>query len=210
VIPKGMTSPRVVRRFIILMATLTFVSFSVWAVLNNYMQAPAGDFEVRQGDILLGDKEYEAALERFNAALAVTPDHRGALMGRAVVFMQTGRHAEAEAEFTYLINYLNKNLESDDITGYGTYAAAYSNRGILYDRTGQYEKALADYVQALKIDAGAVEGPSIVDKILYGNSRPATVRDRAIYLQKQLALPPEKRLLRVPEKDAEQRMFKPY
>lgn len=209
-IPKGMTNPRVIRRFIILMGALTFVSFSVWAVLTNYFQAPPGDFEVRQGDILLGDKEYAAALERFNAALAVSPDHRGALMGRAVVFLQTGRTAEAEAELTYLIEYMSKNLEPDDVTGVGTYAAAYANRGILYDRAGRYEKALADYARALKIDDGAVEGPSIVDKILYGVSRPSTVRDRAIYLRDQLALPPEKRLLRVPEKDAEQRMFKPY
>ena len=47
------------------------------------------------------------------------------------------------------------------------------------------------------------------DKILYGTSQPSTVRKRAIYLGQQLALPPEKRLLRVPEADAEQRMYKP-
>jgi hypothetical protein len=35
------------------------------------------------------------------------------------------------------------------------------------------------------------------------------VRDRAIYLKQQLALPPEKRLLRVPEIDEKQRMYKP-
>ncbi|MBI2586240.1 MAG: tetratricopeptide repeat protein [Rhodospirillales bacterium] len=131
-------------------------------------------------------------------------------MGRALVFLQTQRHDEAEAELTYLIDYLGKNLVPDDITGYGAYAAAYSNRGILYDRQGKYEKALADYVQALKIDPGAVDGPGIVDKIIYGISHPATVRDRAIYLQQQLALPEDKRLLRLPEEDARQRMYKPY
>ena len=39
--------------------------------------------------------------------------------------------------------------------------------------------------------------------------RAATVRDRAIYLQNQLALPEEERVLRVREKDAEQRMHNP-
>jgi tetratricopeptide (TPR) repeat protein len=209
-IPKGMTSPRVVRRFAILLAVATFVMFSVWAVVNNYVQAPAGDFEVRQGDILLGDRKYAEALERFNAAIAVSPNHRGALMGRALVFLQTEQFAEAEAEFTYLIDYLSKNLTPDDSTGYAVHAAAYANRGILYDRSGQYEKALADYIQALRIDEGAVDGPGLVDKILYGTPRPSTVRKRAIYLHEQLALPPEKRLFRVPEKDAEQRMYKPY
>ncbi len=209
-IPKGLTNPRVVRRFIILAAFATFAMFSMWAVVNNYVQAPPGDFEVRQGDILLGDQKYAEALDRFNAALAVSPDHRGALMGRALVFLQTKRYAEAEAELTYLINYLEKSLTADDVTGYGVYAAAFSNRGILYDRQGQYEKALADYVKALQIDPGAVDGPGIVDKILYGDAHPATVRDRAIYLKQQLALPEGQRLLRLPDEDARQRMYKPY
>ncbi len=39
---------------------------------------------------------------------------------------------------------------------------------------------------------------------------PATVRQRAIYLTKQLALPEDQRVLQIPEKDAEQRIYKPY
>ena len=207
---KMFSHPRVVRRFIILMAILTFGGFTLWAVTGSYLQSPPGDYEVRQGDIFLGDGKHDKALERFNAALAVSPDHRGALMGRALVFLQAGRPTEAEAEFTYLIKYLQENLEPDDVTGFGVFAGAYTNRGILYDRTGRYEKALQDYIQALKIDEGAIDGPSLIDKVIYGTPRPATVRQRAIYLQKQLALPEGQRVLRIPEKDSEQRMYKPY
>ncbi len=207
---KAFSDPRVLRRFVILMAIATFAMFSFWAALKVYVRTPDGDYEVRQGDIFLGDAKYDAALERFTEALAVSPDHRGALIGRALVYLQTERYAEGEAEFTYLIEYLEKNLEPDDITGIAVLAGAYSNRGILYDRTGRYEKALADYIQALRIDEGAVDGPGIVDKVIYGTPRPATVRGRAAYLIKQLALPAEKRVLRIPEKDAEERMYKPY
>ncbi len=207
---KDFTNPRVLRRFVILMAILTFGGFTFWAVTGSYVSAPDGDYEVRQGDILLGDGKYDAALERFNAALAVSPDHRGALMGRGLVFLQGGRQTEAEAEFTYLIKFLQENLEPDDITGIAVYAAAHTNRGILYDRTGRYEKALQDYIQALKIDEGAVDGPGLIDKVIFGTPRPATVRQRAIYLQQQLALPEDQRVLQIPEKDAEQRMYKPY
>ena len=207
---KKPVNPRVLRRFIILMGVTTFVMFTFWAVVRNYVQTPDGDYEVRQGDILLGDGDYDQALDRFNAALAVSPDHRGALIGRALTFLQAGRHVLAESEFTYLIDFLQKNLQSDDITGIAVYAAAYSNRGILYDRTGRYEEALADYIQALNIDEGAIDGPGIVDKVIYGTPRPATVRQRAIYLQQQLALPEDQRILRIPEMDAEQRMYKPY
>ena len=77
-ISKKFTSPRVLRRFIILMAVATVGMFSVWAVVKNYVQAPSGDYEVRQGDILLGDRNYEAAMERFNEALTASPDHPGA------------------------------------------------------------------------------------------------------------------------------------
>ncbi len=204
------TQPRVLRRFVILMAVATVAMFTFWAVLNNYLDAPSGDFEVRQGDIFLGDGKYDSALERFDAALAATPDHRGALMGRALVFLQSGRYLDGEAEFTYLIDYLRDTLAADDATGFAVYAAAYTNRGILYDRTGRYEKALADYIEALKIDEGAVDGPSLIDKVIYGTPRPATVRQRAIYLSEQLALPEHERVLSIPEKDAEQRMYKPF
>ncbi len=214
---KGFSDPRVLRRFIILMSILTFGGFTFWAVTGSYVSAPDGDYEVRQGDILLGDGKFDAALERFNVALAKSPDHRGALMGRALVFLQVERYAEAEAEFTYLIKYLNANLEPDDITGIAVYAAAYANRGTMYNRMGcrpggtsqHFEKALADYIQALKIDEGAIDGPSLIDRVIYGTPRPATIRLRAIYMQKQLALPESRRLLCQPEKDAEQRMYKP-
>ncbi|MHA1598818.1 MAG: tetratricopeptide repeat protein, partial [Alphaproteobacteria bacterium] len=128
------SDPKVTKRFVILMAFATFIMFSIWAVVKSYTLTPDGDYEVRQGDIFIGDQKYDEALERFDAALKVQPNHRGALMGRALVFMLSDRPVEAEAEFTYLIDFLIRNVESDDRTGIGTLAAAYNNRGVLYDR----------------------------------------------------------------------------
>ncbi|MBL6957996.1 MAG: tetratricopeptide repeat protein [Rhodospirillales bacterium] len=202
-------NPRVLRRFIIIAGISTFVMFSFWAVFKSVWESPPGDYEVRQGDILLTDRKFDEAMDRFDGALKISPNHRGALMGRALVYLQSERYPEAEAELTFLIDYLKKSLESDDRTGIGTLAAAYSNRGILYDRTGRYEKALADYIDALKTDAEAVDGPGIVDKVIYGTPDAATVKNRAIYLKQQLDLPKEKRLLRIPEIDKKQRTYKP-
>jgi tetratricopeptide (TPR) repeat protein len=131
------------------------------------------------------------------------------MMGRAIVFLQTGEFAKAEAAFTDLIAYLTHNLEADDATGIAVLAGAYANRGILYDRTDRHEQALADYLQALKTDKGAVKGPNLFHRILYGNTRPATVAKRAEYLAIQLALPEDQRVLRDPERDRAQRMYKP-
>lgn len=202
-------NPRVLRRFIIIAALATFVAFSGWMVTKMFVSSEPGDYYTREGDIRLGDGHYADALESFNKALGEMPDHRGALMGRALVFMRSGQEREAMAELSYLIRFLNRTLAADDRTGGGVLAAAYANRGITHDRAGRYEKALKDYISALQTDAGALEGPGLFDKIIYGTPRPSTVRDRAIYLKEQLALPSRERLLRVPEIDDKQRMYKP-
>lgn len=200
---------RILKRYIILMAIATFAMFTVSAVVKQFKEVPPGDYQVRQGDLRLGERKYDEALAAFDAALERAPHHRGAMMGRAIVFLQTDQFAEAEAAFTDMIDFLTDNLEPDDATGIAVLAGAYANRGILYDRTNRHEEALADYIQALKTDEGAIKGPNIFHRILYGNSRPATIAKRAEYIATQLTLPEEERVLRIPDLDATQRMHKP-
>jgi tetratricopeptide (TPR) repeat protein len=202
-------NPRVLRRFVIIAGIATLAMFTLWAVLQEVFVSAPGDYEVRKGDILLSERKYDEAIGWFDKALTIAPNHRGALMGRAVAFLQSDRPVEAEAEFGYLIDYLTRTLAADDPTGRGVLAGAYANRGILHDRNGRYQQALADYRRALAVDAGAVEGPDIFHKILYGHARPSTIAKRAAYLEQQLALPEEQRVLRIPEIDARQRMYKP-
>jgi len=203
-------NPNVAQRFIRYMTAVlvvVVVAGTGYIMFGHPGQAP-GDYEVRKGDILLGDEEYSQALEWFDKALEETPNHRGALMGRAIVFLQTEQYDRAERELTNLIQFMTENFDNDDATGIAVLAGAYANRGILYDRTGRYEKALADYVMALEVDEGAVSGPDLFYKILH-DPRPSTVRDRARYIYEQLQLPEDQRLMRVPDMDARQRMFKP-
>lgn len=199
---------RVTRRFIKLMALLIIGSAVFWLGHSWFAGGEPGDYEVRVGDQRLSEGNYDAALDAFNAALEEMPDHRGALMGRALVFMQTERHDDAFAEFRYLIEFLTETVAPDDPTGRAVLAAAYANRGILHDRRGEYQQALDDYVRSLQVDAGAVEGPGVIHRILYGY-KPSTIRDRAIYIHEQLQLPDEQRVLTVPAFDEEQRMYKP-
>jgi tetratricopeptide (TPR) repeat protein len=204
----GLSDPAVQRRFVLLLGLAILVMVAGWGALSALRHAPPGDYETRQGDILLGDRNYAAALERFSEALRKAPTHRGAQMGRAIALLQSGRNDEAEAAFTELIDHLTASLEPDDATGIGTLAAAHANRGILYDREARYEMAMRDYLDALRVDRNAVAGPGLMHKILL-QARPSTVADRARYLQQQLMLPETERLLQVPEIDARQRMHKP-
>ncbi|NQV45167.1 MAG: tetratricopeptide repeat protein [Rhodospirillales bacterium] len=191
------------------MLILTVVMFAVWTGITWYNSSVPGDFEVRQGDIKLSDGLFANAIERFDAALEAAPDHRGALLGKAAALMGLEHYDEAEGVLTHAIDFLLATLVEDDPTGTGALSAAYANRGILRDRQGRYEEALADYVEAVKIDYDLADGPGWVDHLLYYDKKPSSVLTRARYIYEQLQLPEGERLMRVPEQDDLQRMYKP-
>ena len=191
------------------MAILTFVMFTVWGFVRSFMNRPPGDYETEVCDIRLKDKKYDQALEAANKALDKTSNHRGAMMCKALVFISEKKYIEANKVLTNLIIFLEKNLEDDDRTGIGTLAAAYANRGIIKDRNKNYEGALKDYAKALGIDHEAVAGPGLGTVILNYKFKTSSVRERALYLNEQLQLPEDERVLSIEELDAGQVMHKP-
>ena len=48
------------------MAILTFVMFTVWALVRSFMNRPPGDYETEVCDIRLKDKKYNEAIKNFN------------------------------------------------------------------------------------------------------------------------------------------------
>ena len=199
----------ILKRFIIYMAILTFVMFTAWMLVKSFIERPPGDYETEVCDIRLKDKEYDKALNAANTALQKTPNHRGAIMCKALVFISKREYIEATQELDYLINYLEKNLEEDDKTGIGTSAAAYANRGIIKDRSKDYKGALQDYIKALGIDGEAVAGPGLGTIILNYKFKSSSVKERALYLNEQLQLPEEERILSIKKLDDGQVMHKP-
>ena len=202
-------NPNVLKRFVIYMAILTFVMFTVWGFVRSFMDRPPGDYETEVCDIRLKDKKYEQAIEAANKALDKTPNHRGAMMCKALVFISEKKYAEADKILTNLIIFLEKNLEKDDKTGIGTLAASYANRGIIKDRNKDYEGALKDYVKALGIDHEAVAGPGLGTVILNYKFKSSSVKERALYLNEQLQLPEDERILSIQKLDEGQVMHKP-
>jgi len=200
---------RVLKRFVVYMAILTFVMFTVWALIRSFMNRPPGDYETEVCDMRLKDKLYDKAIQAANTALEKTPNHRGAIMCKALVFISQKMYLEANEELNYLINFLEKSLEDDDKTGKGTLAAAYANRGIIKDRNKNYEEALKDYVKALGIDHESVAGPGLGTIILNYKFKSSSVKERALYLNEQLQLPENERVLSIKELDEGQVMHKP-
>jgi len=191
------------------MAILTFVMFTVWALVRSFMNRPPGDYETEVCDMRLKDELYDQAIQAANTALEKTPNHRGAIMCKALVFISQKMYTEATEELNYLINFLEKTVEDDDRTGIGTLAAAYANRGIIKDRNENYEGALQDYIKALGIDHEAVAGPGLGTVILNYKYKSSSVRERALYLNEQLQLPDDERVLSIQELDEGQVMHKP-
>ena len=200
---------KVLKRFIIYMAIITFVMFTIWGFVRSFMNRPPGDYETEVCDIRLKDKKYDQALKAANKALDKTPNHRGAMMCKALVFISEKKYIEADKVLTNLIIFLEKNLEDDDKTGIGTLAAAYANRGIIKDRNKNYESALKDYAKALGIDYEAVAGPGLGTIILNYKFKASSVKERALYLNEQLQLSEDERVLSIEELDEGQVMHKP-
>ena len=200
---------RVLKRFIVYMAILTFVMFTVWALIRSFMNRPPGDYETEVCDNRLKDKLYDKAIQAANTALEKTPNHRGAIMCKALAFISQKMYLEANEELNYLINFLEKTIGDDDLTGIGTLAAAYANRGIIKDRNKNYKEALQDYVKALGIDDEAVAGPGLGTVILNYKFKSSSVKERALYLNEQLQLPENERVLSIKKLDEGQVMHKP-
>ena len=191
------------------MAVLTFVMFTVWAFVKSFKNRPPGDYHTEVCDNRLKDKLYDKALKAANTALEKTPNHRGAIMCKALIFISQKNYIKATKELDYLITYLKDTLEDDDLTGIGALAAAYANRGIIKDRNKDYEGALKDYIKALGIDHEAVAGPGLGTIILNYKYKSSSVKERALYLNEQLQLPEDERVLSIEELDAGQVMHKP-
>lgn len=176
----------------VLLGLAGFVFF--WRVSSEDVP---GDFKVKKANYRLEDGQLDQAIKEFGLALEENPDHPYAHLGLAITYMQLDRNQEALAEFNRVIE-LAPDL-----------AAAYADRGILFDRQGRYQEALADYQKALALDAEILEGPGFLWRFMRNiDEKPPAVKERAAYLAAELQKPPAERLLRVPDEDEKQRMYK--
>ena len=179
-------------------AVIMTIAWVGWSIYDSSI-APRnpGDLPYLDANTLFEDGEYDRALEKYDEALDIDPNHLFALRGRARTLMQLGRTPQALDAFNTAISLAPE------------FGATYANRGILHDRMGRYQKAIADYERALELDSELAEGPHWLTRFLRNQpEKPPGIAERAAYLRAQLAKPENERLLRIPEKDEEQRSYK--
>ena len=163
-------------------------------VFTNHDQ---GELHYRRGNLRLEDGLYREALTEFEGQLRLHPREPAGHLGKGLALMGMARNDEALAAI------------DDAIALKPDFAAAFANRGILHDRMGLSERALADYRHALALDATLADGPGWITRFFRKQPQaPPTIRDRAVYLAEELKKPPAERLLQVPGLDGAQRSYK--
>lgn len=173
----------------------------------------ADAFEVR-GDAWLGLKNYEKALDDYDAAIHLTPKVARLYTRRAVAFGHLRNFRMAVRDYTQAVKLDHSvarlldramafkkvrrtDLAIDDLTDAiglsPTSAALYRERGEMYARNNAYDRAIADYNAAIRLDPVAI---SFLDRgmayYLKGDKadldRALADYDRAIALDDQKAL----------------------
>jgi tetratricopeptide (TPR) repeat protein len=167
-----------------------------WMLYDYVTSREPGTTAYLTGNNLFKDGYYERALDSYEEALAENPDMTVAFNSMANSLIQLDRLDEA------------RSVIEEAIARKPGFAGHYATRGIIDDRMGRYEAAMADYARALALDPEIAEGMHWIDRLLYNvQETPSTIADRLRYLREQTALPEDQRLLRVPEIDAEQRPY---
>ncbi|TNF57020.1 tetratricopeptide repeat protein [bacterium] len=185
-------------------ALTAFIGIAILVVIAYYYfqfsvrEHFPGENKYRLANKYLEDGKYEEALEVFDQALVINPSHKVIRLGRGIALMEGKRYDESREEF-------DRAIELDE-----NFAEAYANRGILNDRTGEFRLAVKDYRQALELKPDLAKGPGWLWRFLRNvQKKPPSIADRADYIEGELKKPENERLLRIPEVDAQQRMYRP-
>lgn len=185
-------------RTLIYIAIVLTIGWISWGIYDSFfLSRTPGDAEYHAANKFFEDGAYERALNSYDDALQLNSSNIHALRGKARSLMQLGKENEALDTF-------NEAIAIEPEFG-GTYA----NRGILFDRMGEYELALQDYQTALNIDPDIAEGPHWLIRFLRNQpERPPGILERANYIALELRKPEAERLLQLSEIDEKQRSYK--
>lgn len=184
--------------FFMRIALVLTIAWITWSIYDGILrEKTAGDSDYFAANKYFEDGFYEEALHTYRKSVVKNISQLNAKRGIARSLMQLGRHNEALDMFNEVIE-----LEPD-------FAASYANRGILHDRMGNYQAALADYEKALQLNPKLADGPKWLTRFLRNQvEKPPTILGRMQYLQAEMAKSEEQRVLKLPEEDEKQQPYK--
>ena len=177
------------------LSVLVFIGYAFIQITTKESQPGENQYRLANKHLLDGD--LENAMTVFNEVISLNPEYKAAYLGKAITLMQMEELDLSMVEF-------NRAIELDD-----NFAEAYANRGILNDRIGRFREAVSDYRKAVELKPELDDGPGLVWRFLHlADKKPATILERADYIEAELEKPESERLLSIPEIDKQQRMYK--
>jgi tetratricopeptide (TPR) repeat protein len=123
-------------------------------VVEEEVAAPkvtADDLNREGVELVRGGKLVEA-LSIFGEALELEPSHRGARFNLAFAYQRLKRFDDAEREY-------RKVLETDDL------ARAHLMLGLIYEEKGEYEAALKEFEEVLRLEPDNENAKSKLDRL---------------------------------------------
>lgn len=136
---------------VVSLAVYTYRRSQVWSdgitlwedVQSKYPMVHVAFYNCGNARAELGN--YQAAIEDYNTAQPLKPQHIGTYSNRGIAYANIGKLEKALKDF-------NKVIELDS-----TYMNAYSNRGNVRTMLGDFKGAIRDYNKAIKIDSTYVD-----------------------------------------------------
>jgi len=220
-------------RYIAILLTVAWIGWTLYD--SSPRESTALGRELAAAGKYLEDGELEQALDIFSRISLEQPHNIGALRGKAQALMRIGIRQSVEAgrlnpaeqaseiarlqrestrQLQLALALYDQSIERESARGLTdtnrrAQGVALANRGILKDQLGDYPGALADYREGLLLEPELAEGPGFLTRFLRNQpERPPSIADRARYLAEQLAKPKPERLMRLPERDNQQRAYR--
>ena len=186
--PNNLRDP--VYTILVKVALFSFICFSSWLIWEHFSKQDPGYNDYSAANNAFEDKNYKYAYNSFIKAYKNNDKEVLIIEGIGRSLMELERYNES-------IQYFNLAIKTD-----ANFIASYVNLGILYDRIGSHREAMKYYKLAINMDSELKDGMSLIDRILRGYiKKPATIKGRLEYLEKQYLLDKSDRILTIPAID---------
>lgn len=126
-------------------------SETLWTYVINKYPRQLAVAHFNRGNYWYESKQLDKALEDFNAALEINPEHSSTYMNRSLIYLERHENEKALHDYNRYMDLLYPKKERSDGINLSL-SKSFSHRGSIYFRMGQYDNALVDFNTAIERD----------------------------------------------------------